>query len=390
MNPRLIQPTTDQTFADKIAKKKQGTRQVYKSMLNKFEKFCIAKLDDHIESLVTDLLILKKENSESEFKNIIYEKVLNPYLSYLTIEGIKRRTQTMYFSAVNTYFNHRGISLNDKDNRDNLDFITQQEDELYALTLEDIQKIFTVIPSKKKYLFYALLSTGCRPSELFQVRKKDLSFEQDRIRIKISSMNTKTSRARSVYLTKEAGSYLMPHIKHIADNDLVFTKNPKTKDVVTKEGILFGDWLDKIGFDERYESNNRRKITMYSFRSYFFGVCADVNREAYAHRMTGHGGYLPQYDRWDNEKKLEAFLKVEPLLTVSDEDRLKRERESINEEKKIIVKQQIELKDTKIILEEQQEEITELKTIVKDILNTIKPAEDTKANRELMRISSLK
>jgi|APSaa5957512535_1039671.scaffolds.fasta_scaffold04223_1 integrase len=347
MNPRLLQATSNQTFQDKIAKKKQGTRQVYKSMLNKFEKFCITKLDDHIESLVTDLLILKKEHSESEFKNIIYEKVLNPYLSYLTIEGIKRRTQTMYFSAVNTYLNHRGISLNDKDNRDNLDFITQQEDELYALTLEDIQKIFTVIPSRKKYLFYALLSTGCRPSELFQVRKKDLSFEQDRIRIKISSMNTKTSRARSVYLTKETGSYLMPNIKHLKDNDLVFTNNSKTKDVVTKEGILFGTWLDKIGFDERYESNNRRKITMYSFRSYFFGVCADVNREAYAHRMTGHGGYLPQYDRWDNEKKLEAFLKVEPLLTVSDEDRIKREFETINAEKKVIegMKNEIEKKN---------------------------------------------
>ncbi|MBL7014803.1 MAG: tyrosine-type recombinase/integrase [Nitrosopumilus sp.] len=345
MNPRLIQPTSKHSFEDKQAKKKEGTRKAYKSMLNKFEKYCITVLDDHFESLIDDLLILKKENSELEFKNIIYEKVLNPYLSYLTREGIKRRTQTMYFSAVNTYLNHRGISLNDKDNRDNLDFITQQEDELYALTIEDIQRIFTVIPSKKKYLYYALLSTGCRPSELLQVRKKDLSFEQDRIRIKILSMNTKTSRARSVYLTKEAGSFLMPNIKHISDNDLVFTKNPNTKDVVTKEGILFGTWLDKIGYDERYESNNRRKITMYSFRSYFFGVCADVNREAYAHRMTGHGGYLPQYDRWDNEKKLEAFLKVEPLLTVSDEDKIKLERESIKEEKKIIQEQQNELEE---------------------------------------------
>ena len=196
MNPRLLQATTRRSFEDKIAKKKEGTRKAYQSMLNKFEKFCIKKLDDHIESLVDDLLILKKNNDESEFKNIIYEKVLNPYLTYLTTEGIKRRTQTMYFSAVNTYLNHRGISLNDKDNRDNLDFISQQEDELYALTLEDVQRIFTIIPAKKKYLYYALLATGCRPSELFQVKKKDLTFEQDRIRIKISSNNTKTSRAR--------------------------------------------------------------------------------------------------------------------------------------------------------------------------------------------------
>lgn len=377
MNPRLLQATTRRSFEDKIAKKKPGTRQVYKSMLNKFEKFCIKKLDDHIESLVDDLVILKKNNSESEFKNIIYEKVLNPYLSYLTTEGIKRRTQTMYFSAVNTYLNHRGISLNDKDNRDNLDFITQQEDELYALTLEDIQRIFTVIPAKKKYLYYALLATGCRPSELFQVKKKDLTFEQDRIRIKISSNNTKTSRARSVYLTKEAGSFLMPNIKHKLDHDLVFTNNPKTKDVVTKEGILFGDWLDKIGFDEKYESNNRRKITMYSFRSYFFGICADTHREAYAHRMTGHGGYLPQYDRWNDQKKLEAYLKVEPLLTVSDEDRIKREFETINAEKKVINEMKSEIEKKSEDNSSLRKDVDDLKLRL-DLITTSKETKNTK------------
>lgn len=64
MNPRLIQLTTKHSFEDKRAKKKEGTCKAYKSMLNKFEKFCINSLDDHFESLIDDLLILKKENSE--------------------------------------------------------------------------------------------------------------------------------------------------------------------------------------------------------------------------------------------------------------------------------------------------------------------------------------
>jgi hypothetical protein len=62
-------------------------------------------------------------------------------------------------------------------------------------------------------------------------------------------------------------------------------------------------------------------ITLYSFRSFFFGRASDVHREGYAHRMTGHGGYLPQYDRMSDEKRLDWFLKLEPELTINDEER---------------------------------------------------------------------
>ena len=52
---------------------------------------------------------------------------------------------------------------------------------------------------------------------------------------------------------KRGPSYLIPYIKKINDDELVWTKNHDAEDA---------------------------------------RVAADIKREGYAHRMTGHGGYL--------------------------------------------------------------------------------------------------
>jgi len=54
-------------------------------------------------------------------------------------------------------------------------------------------------------------------------------------------------------------------------------------------------------------------------------MASDVHREGYAHKMIGHGGYLPQYDRISDEKKLEWFLELEPKLMINEEMRLREE-----------------------------------------------------------------
>jgi len=97
--------------------------------------------------------------------------------------------------------------------------------------------------------------------------------------------------------------------------------------------MRFNRACDLAGFSERYHSNNIRKIILYSFRSYFFGKAADIHREGYAHKMVGHGGYLPQYDRMNDEKKIDWFIKLEPDLTINDEERQKFTIEKLEKEK---------------------------------------------------------
>ena len=68
-----------------------------------------------------------------------------------------------------------------------------------------------------------------------------------------------------------------------------------------------------------YSSNRFYKITSHSFRAYFFTAATRKHGENYAHKMTGHGGYLIQYDRYDDETKLKMYLELEPDLVVFDQ-----------------------------------------------------------------------
>ena len=52
------------------------------------------------------------------------------------------------------------------------------------------------------------------------------------------------------------------------------------------------------------------------FFTFFFTQAVRVHGENYAHRMTGHSGYLMQYDRMTQEEKMKMYLKLEPNLAV--------------------------------------------------------------------------
>lgn len=166
-----------------------------------------------------------------------------------------------------------------------------------------------------------------------QVKKKDIDTSLKRIKFTIHPEGVKTRAGRTVFLTKEAGIYCMIRLKQIDDGDLVWGGNEDPIKAEKAESKTFSRYCDAVGYTERYHSNNYRKITLYSCRSFFFGACADIHREGYAHKMTGHGGYLPQYDRMSDSKKLDWFLQVEPLLTINEEERHKLEINNIKKEK---------------------------------------------------------
>jgi hypothetical protein len=116
--------------------------------------------------------------------------------------------------------------------------------------------------------------------------------------------------------------------------------------------------LDKLGLDEKYQSNSFRKISTHSFRAYFFTKAARKHGENYAHRMVGHGGYLMQYDRMTEDEKLERYLQLEPELVIFEQTkneleigRLRDKVEDIDELKKEIgkLRERQAISDKKII-----------------------------------------
>ncbi|GKS66474.1 hypothetical protein YTPLAS73_00210 [Nitrosarchaeum sp.] len=146
------------------------------------------------------------------------------------------------------------------------------KEELYELTIEEIRNILKFVNPKKKIGFYlALICSGARPGELFQVRKKDIYTTQKRVKIRIEAENVKTRSGSSIWLTKKDGRYLMTRLRELEDNDLVWATNEDPSYAEKNESTQFSHICDQAGYSQKYKSNNFRKITPYSFRSYFFG-----------------------------------------------------------------------------------------------------------------------
>jgi len=102
------------------------------------------------------------------------------------------------------------------------------------------------------------------------------------------------------------------------------------------------------------------KITSHNFRAFFFTQAVRKHGENYAHRLTGHGGYLMQYDRMTDEEKLKMYIDLEPELVVFDTSKQKLEIEKLKMQQDESVKEmKEELKTLKEQLAHQGIEILE-------------------------------
>ena len=309
------------TFEEKISKLSKKTRDNINASRHSFERFCSEDYDGRKADEIFEELRLHKGNDQIE----ALRDVLQNWVDWQYENGSLTTSIQQYISKIKRVFSHNGLRIHPEDFSEPLEFKPKIKEELHQLTVKEIQSILKHASPKKIGFYVALSCTGARPSELLQVRKKDVDTTQKRIKIRIEAENVKTRSGRSIWLTKEAESYLMIKLKNLEDNDLVWATNDNVSYAEKNESTQFNNCCEKAGFTEKYKSNNFRKITLYSFRSFFFGIASDVHREGYAHKMIGHGGYLPQYDRMSDEKKLGWFLDVEPKLIIDEETRLREE-----------------------------------------------------------------
>ena len=344
MSSFLLKKKEKKTFEEKIRKLSRKTQESIRAVNNSFGRFCIDHYDSRLSEEIFEELSMLKGSEQLEASS----EVLQSWIDWLYDDGILTTSVKQYVSKIKKSFHHNGIKIHFEDFDEPLEFKPRIKEELHELTLEEIQKIFSAAKYHKKGFYLALISTGCRPGKLLQVRKRDINTTQKRIKIRIEAENVKTRSGRSVWLTKEAESYLMTRIKDLDEDDLVWATNENFSYAEKNESGTFNRYTDKVGLNDKYKSNGYRKITLYSFRSYFFGRAADIHREGYAHRMTGHGGYLPQYDRMSEAKRLGWFLKLEPELLIDNTRREKIKNQQLEAEKTGLSKcchlQQITLK----------------------------------------------
>jgi len=331
LNKLKIQRSYDSFFQKKLNKKKPGTVLCYKFSLKDFENFCNKSLNGSLEETIEELKI-------SDTESII--DILQEWINQTTVRGNNVRVR---LSQINNYLYYRGVKIDSRDLKD-LEYEQGDPEERRGIKLEELQRICEKAQPLRKALYITLASSGMAIGEAVRIRKSDLDFSQSRIIINIKTSYTKKNkRGRSVFISNEAQRHLQRHLDKLDENALVFGQAEEPGNAIEAEQVAFRRVVDALGLGRKYDSGVRM-ISLHALRAYFFTKATQKHGIAYAHKLTGHKGYLEEYNRYSDEEKLEMYQQLEPELYVffkkpeSEELKTLRDRVEVLEELKDEVK----------------------------------------------------
>jgi len=313
MQSFLLTKKKEITFLEGIQTLSKSTQDSYKSVLRHFDSFCYEKYNKrNTQNIIDELHSLSPEKMEIGFIGSIQD-----FIYYM--ENIELAPNTIYnhYQVMTYFFGHNGIRMYPGDLRRRIRFPKIVKKKLHPLTIQEIHQIFEFTPQKRQMLYLVLIGAGTRIRETTCLRKKDFDLNYPkRIKIDIPAQFTKTQTAHTTFVSREAAKLLRPHLKSLEDEDLVFStnyKNPYNAGMTEIEA--FGRYRDLAGLGKKYEIVNRHLITLHSFRSYFVTRARRTHDSDIANAMVGHLTTY-DYDRKDDDEKLELYLKVEPKLKI--------------------------------------------------------------------------
>ena len=292
----------------KIAKKAPRTILTYETAFNNFGKFCQEKYQKNMDEVI------------QEYQNVPNEQVLDSLQDYVNWNENGAGTIRIYLSRIKKYLHFHGIKFDRDDIADSIDLPKVHEDELHPISLDEFNQILAKTSYKKRMLYLCMASSGMRPNEIMNLRRKDIETGKERLIIHVPAKFTKLKRARTTFFSIEAQEMLLPKLRELNDNDLVFGTGAKSN--ANTESINFLRLISRIGLDDRYESNNRHLLTLYSFRAFFITKLSRHD-ENLAKKFAGQKGYLLQYDRLTEDEKLQKYIEFEPDLIINQEQKLK-------------------------------------------------------------------
>jgi len=190
-------------FMELNQNKNQNTIKGYELFFNKFVEGSIFKMNNRVSSITKMkvekwLIELKKRNPHYAQNTLFnYTKILKKYLKFLASYG--------YIQP---------IILNE-------DVVYRQETkQIETFTDEELEIMLERIKSKSPLIqraFYLLLLTGLRPTDIIDLRKKDVDFENHKLHI----YSQKTKEYRIVPFIPELVDYLQPLCEDLNADDKV-------------------------------------------------------------------------------------------------------------------------------------------------------------------------
>lgn len=317
-------------YLDRIRLKSKGTVKNTSAYLGRFENYLQETYGKSNEAILDEILSMPQEKRERILFDVIQDFVnhLSGKTNHLSENPIGSGYVRHTIYAIKGYLRYYGFKITSDDLKDNITLPRIVEEEREPLTRKQLQLILNNQTGLRRVLYLVMSSSGMRPSEVLQIRKRDLELDKyERIVVKLPAKITKTKKPRITFISKEAEKELLPYLKKMNDDSFIFNPYNKTMEQVRLSELqIFGRLREKIGLTQKYESGIFKVSLGDSLRSWFVTKCNRIDY-GFGHALAGHDQYMKRYDRLTLEDKIELYLKSEKLLQVFeyvDEDSEKR------------------------------------------------------------------
>ena len=295
-NPLLMKLPKLAAFLNSVERNSIGSKNAYFSGLRHLNNFISRNYSNYNCETILQPLLKNKIN--------IYE-FFERFISYLleTRIGITPKSISLYVTALRSYFAYYDIDVIPSKFRRKVRMPKIYREDEEPIDGSDVRKLLLSCNNRRlKTLILVLASGGMRVGEALATRNMDLDFSVSPAKVHIRKEYSKTRVARDVYISEEATNYLKQWLdwkyknpdreRKFKPEDLVFTvyqsKNPLG--LYTKIWHEFDKLLKIVNMDEKKEGgiNNRKKITLHSFRRFVKTVISNQVGQDYSEWFLGH------------------------------------------------------------------------------------------------------
>lgn len=263
---------------------------------------------------------LKKVQSEPELAIF-----LNKFVQYLSSTKLSPKSCRDYFGFIKSWLRANAIRINDGDVRQ---FVHQPKlirESKHPITVDEIRRIHDKSSKVMQTLLVTLMSSGMRVSECLQLKLNDIDLENGVVRLRADT--TKTREERMSFVSREAVSHIRGITIQNGPNDFIFAERFSRFTLGNIEA-RFSKARKAAGLDFKYDLTDRYRINIHGLRAFFHTEATKIVGGDIAHAMIGHHGYLDQYLRVSIDERKEMYKKIEPHVSLSQENRLKKKLEN--------------------------------------------------------------
>jgi integrase len=324
-------------FLDSISRNSERSKKTYAIGLTHFQRFLNSMYGDNKFTLQSIIEPLSKNQIN------VYQ-LLDSFVTYLlniknenrhNTTTLSKNSITLYLAVIRSYFAYHDIDVVPSKYKRKVKVPKIHREDEEPIDASDIREILLSCNNRrlKSYLL-VVASGGLRATEACAIRLCDIDFSFKPTKIHIRKEYTKTKVARDIYISDEATKFLKewidwkyrkrrPKSETPIQNTthLVFTI--RTSIPVEVDGLYdklrqeFIKILSVVGFDQRKEGMQRRKITLHSFRRFVKTVISDQVNQDYSEWFLGHSK-SPYYTKKELARREIYATKCMKYLTFLD------------------------------------------------------------------------